>query len=423
MEEIYSSQIFYYYLKPNHANTVQIRITFDQDIDLTAMQHAATLAIERYPYFKVKMVKHDESIVLVDNPAPFLIYDDVDAPDLGRKANNNYLLRVSCAGPKLNVCMSHALTDGRGIMNFVKTMLHLYWQEYAHEESGITPVFLPETPVSEEEIIDPLLNYQISGKEAKPENKIPCFRPGTEPDPDLDIYVTSFSVKSDAFMAYSQENDGSPNTMMALLLSRALAELYPEETDNILAGIAGDLKPGLGIHDGHHTVLATYQLPYSKRIAAMDLGMQSVCFRGKLILESDPDNSYTTLDNLKKVSEYLKSRPTMEEKKQLATSVIARGGSRFSFSVSYVGKMYLGKVGEHIQHIDTFVDNTEPLLSVEIMCSEEKFYFTVFTNYRGDDVPALLMKEFEKVGIECTDVLSYVAPLVPFDGIDNLEEV
>ena len=99
----------------------------------------------------------------------------MDTPNLSRKANNSYLLRVSCAGSKLNVCMSHALTDGRGIMNFIKTMLHVYWQEYAHEDSGIRPIFLPETPVSEEEIVDPLLNYQLSGLEAKPAKKKQSF--------------------------------------------------------------------------------------------------------------------------------------------------------------------------------------------------------------------------------------------------------
>ena len=142
-----------------------------------------------------------------------------------------------------------------------------------------------------------------------------------------------------------------------------------------------------------------------------------------LILVSDPDNNRIQLDNMKKFVEYLNTLPTLAEKKKMALYAVQRGSTAMSCSVSYIGQLQLGKVGDHIKHIDIFVESGTPLLSVEIMCSKDRFYFSAYNNFNDVDILNALLDEFKKAGMECMDVVSYTAEAVPFDGLDNLEEV
>lgn len=125
-EELWSSQCLFYSLSDTFSNFEQMKYEMDREIRTDSLQKALDTAILRYPYFKVKLVRKGEELLLVDNDAPLLVYDDADSPTLETEKNNGYLFRVSAKGNVISLCFCHAIADGRGVMPFYQTVLHYY---------------------------------------------------------------------------------------------------------------------------------------------------------------------------------------------------------------------------------------------------------------------------------------------------------
>jgi hypothetical protein len=255
MEELWSSQVLFYSLSEHYTNFVQLKVTLDSPIDRAALQRALDTTILRFPYFKVRLVRSGNKYVLEDNDGPLRVYDDAKSPTLLSKENNEYLIRVCAEDSLLNICFCHALTDGRGIMPFLKTLLHYYWLYATGIMSGAPDVRLAGDTIPEKEFRDPMLDFKpdlssAGGQSASSADpKIPFELPVTGA-PDGTKYFYSFSLDSNVFMNYSHEVDGSPNALIALFMSKAIRKLHPH-ADNIMAGVAIDLRHACGGDESH----------------------------------------------------------------------------------------------------------------------------------------------------------------------------
>ena len=98
MEELWSSQCLFYSMSETYTNFAQFRNRLDEKIDRDILQRALDTTMCRYPYFKVKLMRRGEELVLVENEEPMLVYDDADAPTMEPAQNHNQLIRVSAAG-------------------------------------------------------------------------------------------------------------------------------------------------------------------------------------------------------------------------------------------------------------------------------------------------------------------------------------
>lgn len=240
MEELWSSQCLFYSMTDTYSNFAQLRFRMDAEIDRPVLQRALDTAIGLYPYFRVKLARRGEELVLEENDAPFSVYGDADAPTLEPGRNNGYLLRVSAAGSVINISFCHAITDGRGILPFIRTLLHYYWLYLTDTDSGAAGLRLAGSEIPAAEFRDPLLDYKPDGEAfSLPPRTEGVFRLPVESDPQGNKYVFQFSMSTDSLMKYARMIDGSPNTVMALFMSRAVHRIHPQ-AGNIVAGVAAD---------------------------------------------------------------------------------------------------------------------------------------------------------------------------------------
>lgn len=416
MEDLWSSQVLFYSLSEQYTNFVQLKVSLDSPIDRQTLQRALDTTILRYPYFKVRLVRSGNKYVLEDNDRPMLVYDDVKSPTLISKENNGYLIRVCAEASLLNICFCHALTDGRGIMPFLKTLLHYYWLYAAGITSDAPDVRLAEDKIPVGEFRDPMLDFKpdpasISMQNASQANPESPFELPVTSAPDGTKYFYSFSLDSNVFMNYSHEVDGSPNALISLFMSKAIRILHPD-AENIIASVAIDLRHACGGEKSHQCSVGLLLIPYRHSMDRMDIRTCATCFRGCMILQSDDEMRRHSLAASQQFYQYLSSMDSFEEKCRISSGAVLRGSSAATFSVSYVGKQDYGKINSHIRFISAIVDTLVMHLSIEIMCVDERFFITVTQDFNDDKYVREMIRLMEAEGIRnenyCTGSTPYV---------------
>ena len=114
----------------NHAATNLFSISFvlKEEINPTILEEAVSVALERFPYFKVKLCNGlfwyylDENKLEphIQEENPFLL------ELINRIDNRGYLFRVGYYRKKISLEVFHSLTDGYGAMQFIKSIVHAY---------------------------------------------------------------------------------------------------------------------------------------------------------------------------------------------------------------------------------------------------------------------------------------------------------
>ena len=420
MEELYSSQFMFYTLNKDFVSYVQSRITFDEPVNHEQMLQALTKTIERYPYFKVKLVRIEERYCLDDNEKPLLLYDDPEHPTMEPQANNEYLLRVSAKDCLLNVCFCHALADGRGILPFIKTLLYYYSLNHYQTDPLIPDVHLAGEIIPQEEIDDPFLAFDISSitipQTQKKQESAFCFADRT--DPENRLFVHEFSMNSIQFMEYAHRVDGSPNSLFVLFLCKALAKLYPEHLNDIVISVALDERKALGVQKSHHSTVGIIPIRYSTRMAELPFAKAETIIRGRIIVGSDDDILKPQFAQTKMFAEYVRRIGTLAEKKSLCSKTITGAMVSYTGSVSYPRQEDYGKMNTHMQSFYIFTNCVVPSLEIEITSYASRFFIALQLGFDDDRIADELKHQIEDAGLECLDYKKEVIPNVPFRNME-----
>lgn len=416
MTELGPSACLFYILDKDFSFYVQSRIELDEPVDHDQMQHALSMTISRYPYFKIKPVKNGERYCLEANDKPFLLYDDPESMTLAPDANNDYLLRVSAADRLLNVCFCHAITDGRGLLPFIKTLLYYYSLYHYGADPGMPDVRRAGEPVPEEESADPFAAFdtssiKIPGRKA---DAPAVFRLPNEMDPERRVFAHTFWTDCDKFMEYSRSIDGSPNAMLSLYMCRALAQIYPEHIDDIVAGVACDLRKALGVKNSHQCTVSMIPIRYGKKLAGFSTDRAETAIRGRIIVGSDEDFIKPSLAQSKMFYTYINSRQTLQEKTAVSRAAVETGVCRATASVSYPNQQDYGTMNSHIRSFYIMCNSIKQSLGLEITSFGNRFFFAVQQGFDDDRYADELKRQMEAEGIVCKDYKKEILPNVPF---------
>jgi hypothetical protein len=415
-EELYSSQVIFYSLNKKFSMYVQCRIELDEQIDRNQMQKAADETISRYPYFRVMLSRIGERYVLENNDAPFLVYDDPEKPTLEPDKNNRYLIRISASGTLLNICFCHALTDGRGIFPFVKTLLYYYAVQQYKIDPQMKDVRLAGEPVSEEEINDPYLAFDASSADMASlrENQELVFRLPDQDDPSGTYFIHTFHTDCKGFMDFAHNVDGSPNALSVLFLYRMLVKLFPEHAKDIVVSVAVDMRKALGVSNSHHCSVSIIPMRYDERMTAMSTDKVETVIRGRIIVGSDDDRLAQSIAGAKYFYGYVSSMKTLAEKTAASAAATEKGSESFTAAVSYPGQQDYGMMNNHIKSFYILANNRVPMLDIEIASFGKDFYFAVLQGFDDDRYADELKKQMEAEGIRCCDYRKQIIPNVPF---------
>ena len=107
-------------------NVIRVGIRLRKAIDPDILRYAVDRCAERYPYFCVQLEKKDGDWVLAPNERPVVLSDSREGTRLGSEEANGHLMAFSYNGGWINFDISHAVTDGTGAYEVVRTLLYYY---------------------------------------------------------------------------------------------------------------------------------------------------------------------------------------------------------------------------------------------------------------------------------------------------------
>lgn len=383
---------------------IRLLLELKRPVEPGALKRAVDTAMRRYPYFAVKLVPREGEWLqeIAHNDRPVVVRLGREAPVLGSESVNGHLLALGYEDNTIMVDLSHAITDGTGLMEFVKTLVYYY----VHEAEG---VWLPsegvrtlETPITEEEVTDPYLHVPpmeseplLPKRELAPdsfrlaEDGITPSNPGT---------MWRFRIGEDAFLRYSRDNDGSPATMFAVFLAKAIFRLHPELTRDVNIQLARNLRPGFGTPEAHHSLADAFTLRYPAKCRDWSVERLGGISRGMVYLNTDRDAMLARIHEQRALYDRLYAAKGAEE---IAT--IFGGSLRDAVlrcgSVSYVGRRIPRAMDACIEGLYTTVGAGSSLV-LEINAVNGRFCCTLMQGFPEDTYIRAIERELRGEGIE-----------------------
>ncbi len=146
------------------ANTCVFRLAaiLTENIDPNALWQASEITIKRFPTMAVKLRKGLFWAYLYENNNPLVVQEESTypcAPIMGTKENNEYLFRILYFGRRITLECFHALADGKGALEFLKSLVYQYLLVIGKEMQDEEMILLPGSAPDREEEEDGCLRY------------------------------------------------------------------------------------------------------------------------------------------------------------------------------------------------------------------------------------------------------------------------
>ena len=351
-----------YETTPEDPHTFRLSIKLKDLIDGDILSHAVNRTMKRYPYFTVRMRRKDADVYFENNPLPVPVLETDERITLGTAQTNYHLLAVCYHQNWLYMDCYHGLADGGGFHPMTITLLHQYLSEFYGIKLETEHVRLPESPVPDEEWEDPakqVLSLEREGwvsKWSSPAFQIDHKLVHLQPE----SIVTTIHIPEKEFIPYSISNDGSPATIVSLLLARSLDMVYPDAADPIVIAMCVNQRKALKAPLAHQSLVGDVRLVYEERMKKMPFMDQGTCFRGMVSLQSDDGMVLDEIRDYQDLMRELSEMKTFEERHETCVRRMEDLSKCVTATVSYLGKVDMGPVEPYLQEFDPIPSTALP---------------------------------------------------------------
>ena len=401
VEKIISAAPYYYGPIDKIKNTVRITVQLKDDIEGDILELAVKKAMTRYPYFCKKIHKTNQDIVLEDNSRDIVVQEGKKNLCLASSETNEHLLAFLWWKQEIYLDFFHGMADGIGIFPLIKTVLYYYCKERYDASLSSEGVRLMGEKVPLEEVQDPFLNCSTQNiqpvtvtkpKQALNLKKAGLHRPGTPT-----IYHIRIPEKS--FMKFSSERDGSPAVVIALLMSKAIDCLYPDEKLPIIFSMTMNIRNVLKKPLAHQSVITQLYIEYKNAMKKKDTFMQVTCLRGMLFLQGLDENILFSVQRKMELAKKIDLLPDIQSKCTLIEKLYSSFKDLDTFGISYVGKADLGAAEKYVEGIYSIVGPSDSGFMVEINAVNGYFYATFLQEWEDDLYIKSFMAQLEQENI------------------------
>ncbi len=172
-----AAKIFPAVTKKSNTSVYRVEVRIKENVDPKRLQEAAALSLKRYPLLAVKLRRGVFWNFFDKNQSPILISQENNYPcsPLIPKQNRGYFLRVLYYQRQISLEIFHALTDGTGAVEFLKTLLYQYFRLKGKEIDPQGMVILPGQVPEQCELDDSFRKYYKPVKKTKTKRE-PSFR-------------------------------------------------------------------------------------------------------------------------------------------------------------------------------------------------------------------------------------------------------
>ena len=381
-------------------NEIRIRIRMRDMIDPEILRHAVDTTMERYPYFCVELQKKDGQYIFAENHRPVVITNSLHGVALNVEASNYHMIAFCWKDNWIILDVFHGMTDGTGAYEVVRTLLYYYCSERYNVRLNDDGIRLAGNEISEEEWSDPVVNrtdLPIPPRTELSDAFSPSASAGLEKDDRHTVF--SIAISESEFMRFNLDNDGSPGTMVSLLLSRAIAKLFPTAENAIRIALCVNQRKALHAPLAHQSLVGGIMLEYKEKLRDWPLDRQATAYRGMVYAQSQEENVLMGLASTSGICRMILSKESDQERQGIAGYIIDLASRVVTATVSYVGKANYREAEKYIRDFRLWTSPSSNDLLIEISAVNGRFTLDFIQQFSSPIYVNAFLKELEDNGI------------------------
>lgn len=403
MKDFYNTAMFYL-CSDEMPFTIRIEFTMKDTVIGEKLEKAYNKAIRRYPHFAVRAVQEGESIKIVPNDRPLVVYRLEGEPyPINSEKTNYHLMAVGYEEKRIHFFISHVITDGGGCYEYLKTVLYYYLCERYGITLDSAEILLADSDIFDDELIYPATKEILSIDESPLSvSNRPFFRL-SEGGYVTDHCQTAYCIRINeaAFMRYNFDNDGSPCVLISSMMSEVIRRLHPDEKRDIVSAVSVNLRPAM--KNRHYAGLLSdaIKVNYPYRLHGEPIRKICTCARGMVMLRTQPESlRYSLKKRLECLSE-MEPLNTLAAKKAFLSRIAFDDALDNTFSISYVGKMAFGSSADYVEATYTFTDaSTYGTIMIEVSVINGWFDVVFLQGFSSDVYYREFVRMLREAGIE-----------------------
>ena len=400
-QQLFTEIRWLYVTSREQPNVIRIRIRMRDLIDCNDLRHAVDMTMERYPYFRVELQKKDGRCIFAENHRPVVITNSLHGVPLNSEESNYHMIAFCWQDNWIILDVFHGMTDGTGAYEVVRTLLYYYCSERYDIRLSEAGIRLAGDEIPSEEWDDPLADRTDLPLPRRNEQMSDALNlitaAGLQDDHRHTVY--SVAISESEFMNFNLDNDGSPATMVSLLLSRAIAKLFPDANEIIRITLCVNQRTALHVPLAHQTLVGGAFLEYKDRMRDWPLDMQSTAYRGMVFAQTQEENVLQGVASIKGINDLLLSKESDQERLGVAAYINALAGRVVTATVSYVGKANYQEAEQYIRDFRVWTSSAADGLTVEISAVNGRFTLDFLQTFSSPVFVNAFLRELEENGI------------------------
>ncbi len=417
MHSFFCDTLDYYCLNERISKSFRYIVKMKDEIDGEVLSRALDITMTRYPYLRKRIIADEKGYRLEHNPLPLVVKESDKPMTLCGQESNFHLFGLTYFRNDIFFNNVHAIFDGRGRGPLLHTLMYYYCSMRYNEQVEMSGVWLADSPVDKAEYFDPFTVPLPQPDDLLPLPPAPAKALRLE---EKGLVVRSrqhlhyIRIDEKQLMSLCKSSDGTPNTILSVLMSRAVDKLHPDAEEPIVGQVYCDYRSIVGAEKSHHNMVTTLPLVYERSMRNMSLEMQNTAMRGDIMYFSDPSVLLHTVTGIKAACEAVNSLPTLQDKFNAVEQGMKTFFDQTTFAVSYSGKKSFGSCD---RHIEAFFPVGEPVgigILMEVTAADGWFYIVFMQDWREDVYFNAFLKEIVGLGLDFDLLYSSEAIAPPF---------
>ncbi|MBP3251042.1 MAG: hypothetical protein J6M25_00165 [Prevotella sp.] len=414
MKRLHIERFYLNRLDDEYPMTVRITLRLRDAVDEGMLREALEATRQRYPYLCVRLgvVRDDdlsEHYVYEDNPKPWVLSAGQQSVRLFGDEANGHLLAFAWWDDCVALDFSHVLIDGDAAYRLLRTLLNEYCRRHYDEGLSRKDVWVAGDDISPEEYTDPATL-------PRPEK---LAQPSAVQHPQMQRpRVVNLSTEAVSPIAERKETvlirlsedqmmervwalDATPATLLALLLTRAIARLH---ADSVTTGgiptvcVAANLRRALGVPLAHHSMVGGLFLPLSSELAEKGIVEQVQAFRQMVAAQASDEQLQAYFWQTQERMDRMELLPTLRARYEAFAPVNTLMGQMASCMLSYVGKARLGTAEQYVREMVAEADSAY-MLVLEVSAAAGRFTISFTHRFATDAYLDAFLDELRALGL------------------------
>ena len=320
-----------------------------EPVDAQRLQKAVNKAVQVCPYAQMEIVKEtdSETVIFRDTELPVIVHPLADNVSFGTPENNHHAVIIACGNHTIRFAVSHVLTDGYGMMCFIRAVMDAYFGKGTTMYDGfgkpdyVADLMKYELPINSD--FHPVMFASRDGF-IPPEARNSCGR-----------WAKTLYADAEKVNIFCRKNNISQQVFASLILGQAIVKAHPENEKVICVRSPVNCRAMLNVPHSFHN--ASIPHIFLNMIPA-DVKENSAALMPRL---QEKLNQQITYDNLayltNKDAAYFRSDDPQQRKMGLLEYKNAS-----NIFANYMGNMFDSEIASHIETMENRLPPSFPLM-------------------------------------------------------------